>query len=163
MPDDRWTIRGIPEADRKAASLAAGRADVTIADWMARAIRAYVAAEAAEQRAVAAEIFAPGRHQGPALYNGVSDTESDKPTKLDDIARALQLGQMIARLRNRRGCSRALLREAQAALVRELSVSPAPAAAAAADRPPSSQLSPLRISQDPPDTDASSHGHVPAP
>ena len=159
--DDRWTVRGIPETVRDDARKAAKRADLTVAEWLIRAIRGHIAAEYAEQQAVAAEIVGPDR-KPMTLYGEMSDTVSANG-RLDDIARALQIGQMIARLRNRRGFSRELLREAQAALVRHLSADPASASDAAADRTPSPQRAPLRIAANGPDTPTSSPSHDPAP
>jgi len=151
--DDRWTVRGIPETVREEARNAARRADLTVAEWLIRAIRAYVAAEYAELNG-AAEVFPPDRR--------VSDAVSDRPS-LDDIARALQLAQMISRMRRRRNVSRAVLRLATARLEGYLSEAPAPASDEAADQPPSSRSGPLLIRADSPDSASTPHPHADAP
>ncbi len=83
---DRWTIRGVGDAERRDALAAAQRADISVGELLNRAIRAYVAAE---REPVVGEVLAPGaRHVLPAL-------------SLDDIARAVEIAARIAEIRGR--------------------------------------------------------------
>jgi hypothetical protein len=86
--DGPWTIRNMPGPDRDAAVAAARRAGVTVATWLAEAIRAHVARE----REPVGDVVAPGAlvpHVGmPAL-------------SLEDLARAVEIAARIREIRGR--------------------------------------------------------------
>lgn len=79
----RWTVRDVPEPDRAAAVDAAKRRDVSLGEWLAEAIRAYIAAE----REPVGEVLAPL----PAL----------PPLSLEDIARAVEIAARIKEIRGK--------------------------------------------------------------
>ena len=85
--DGPWTIRNMPGPDRDAAVAAARRAGVTVATWLAQAIRAHVGAE----REPIGEVMTTGAmvlHQSP-------------PLSLEDLARAVEIAARIGEIRGR--------------------------------------------------------------
>ncbi len=82
---DRWTIRGVGDAERRDAIAAAQRRDVPIGVWLSEAIRAHLAAE---REPVVGEVLPPAVRTLPAL-------------SLDDIARAVEIAARIAEIRGK--------------------------------------------------------------
>ncbi len=65
-----WTIRGIPPEERNAASEAAKRDNLTLGDWLRRAIRTQI-----QQRAAESRLPAPVRPDVSDTVASLSDVE----------------------------------------------------------------------------------------
>ena len=75
-----WTVKGIAPEERNAAIAAADRQDMTIGEWLSRAIRAQVQADQRSDRA-------------PVPVNGQG---SDRQSDLSDVERMIALARQIA-------------------------------------------------------------------
>jgi hypothetical protein len=65
--DERWTVRGVPLNVRSMAIKAAESRRMTVGDWLAKAVVAYVTADGAKVSADAAGVSADGGSNVPAM------------------------------------------------------------------------------------------------
>ena len=79
-----WSIRGVPQEERSAATEAAKRAGQTLGEWISRAARAQIQQEAGANR-LPVPVPGPGRPEPP----GTSDTPEppDTSARLSDVER----------------------------------------------------------------------------
>src|SRR6201985_1853864 len=82
-----WTIKGIAPEERNAAIAAADRQDMTIGEWLSRAIRAQVQADQRSDRSPV-----PVDLQGRA--------GSDRQSDLSSVERMIALARQIAEVNN---------------------------------------------------------------
>ncbi len=78
-----WTVKGIAPEERSAAIAAADRQDMTIGEWLTRAIRTQVQADHQADRAPV-----------PIGYAGIPS--SDRQSDLSDVERMIALARLIA-------------------------------------------------------------------
>jgi hypothetical protein len=81
-----WTVKGIAPEERNAAIAAADREDLTIGEWLTRAIRTQVKADHQSDRLPVA-LDPPSRK---------ADTRSDRQADLVDLERMVALAQTLA-------------------------------------------------------------------
>ena len=82
-----WTVKGIAPEERNAAIAAADRQDMTIGEWLSRAIRAQVQADQRSDR-----VPVPLENQGKP--------GSDRQSDLSDVERMIALARQIAEVNN---------------------------------------------------------------
>jgi hypothetical protein len=93
--DGPFTVKFLSAADKTLAVDAAARAKITVQDWIALAIRSTVASERESVHDEHGEILAPERRGSSAL----TILDPMPPMSIEDIGRAIEIGQTIAKLR----------------------------------------------------------------
>ena len=78
-----WTVKGIAPEERNAAIAAADRADMTIGEWLSRAIRSQVQSDHQADRA-------------PVPVGNAGISPSDRQSDLSDVERMIALARQIA-------------------------------------------------------------------
>jgi hypothetical protein len=81
-----WTVKGIAPEERNAAIAAAERADMTIGEWLSRAIRSQVQADLKSDRA--------------PVPLGTGTRTSDRQSDLSSVERMIALARQIAEVNN---------------------------------------------------------------
>jgi hypothetical protein len=82
-----WTVKGIAPEERNAAIAAADRQDMTIGEWLSRAIRAQVQADQRSDRS-------------PVPLDLQGKAGSDRQSDLSEIERMIALARQIAEVNN---------------------------------------------------------------
>lgn len=90
-PSHPWAVRNMDKASRLMAAEAARRAGMPLAEWLRRAIRAYVAAER-EEDALEGEVMPPGQ---------IVMLESPGTLSIAELGRAIEIAARIAELRGK--------------------------------------------------------------